>query len=468
MSRYDVAIIGAGPAGMAAAVETARAGLSTVLLDEQDSPGGQIYRSVEQAGSRRLEVLGGDYAEGRKLAGEFRESNADYLPGATVWNVTREGTVDFSRTGGSAQLAAGALVVASGAIERPTPMPGWTLPGVLTAGAVQILLKAHGLVDEEVVFAGSGPLLWLIAAQMVAAGARPRAIVETVPRSRYRAAASKLALNLTAAGYLRKGAAMMRVVKRAGVPIYRDATQLAIAGKAKTEAVTFRSGGRDHRVETGRVALHQGVVPNQQITRLLRCDHAWNESQRCFVPVLDAFGETSVANVFVAGDGGGIGGARVAALQGRLAGRRIAEKAGRVSGGGYVETAGRPAARGLHPPFSGDALRAVAGNSCARRWHDGVSMRGNYCRTDPRGRRPRRSRPEPGQVVPAQRHGPVPGPHVWPGRHRDHRGATRRGAFHGRVLPHPPAAQAAGACRTRRARQAGKRSGHSGIGSAYA
>ena len=340
MSRYDVAIIGAGPAGMAAAVETARAGLSTVLLDEQGSPGGQIYRSVEQAGSRRLEVLGGDYAEGRKLAGEFRESNADYLPGATVWNVTREGTVDFSRTGGSAQLAAGALVVASGAIERPTPMPGWTLPGVLTAGAVQILLKAHGLVDEEVVFAGSGPLLWLIAAQMVAAGARPRAIVETVPRSRYRAAASKLALNLTAAGYLRKGAAMMRVVKRAGVPIYRDATQLAIAGKAKTEAVTFRSGGRDHRVETGRVALHQGVVPNQQITRLLRCDHAWNESQRCFVPVLDAFGETSVANVFVAGDGGGIGGARVAALQGRLAGRRIAEKAGRVSGEGTSKLRG--------------------------------------------------------------------------------------------------------------------------------
>ena len=345
-------------------------------------------------------------------------------------------------------------------------MPGWTLPGVLTAGAVQILLKAHGLVDEEVVFAGSGPLLWLIAAQMVAAGARPRAIVETVPRSRYRAAASKLALNLTAAGYLRKGAAMMRVVKRAGVPIYRDATQLAIAGKAKTEAVTFRSGGRDHRVETGRVALHQGVVPNQQITRLLRCDHAWNESQRCFVPVLDAFGETSVANVFVAGDGGGIGGARVAALQGRLAGRRIAEKAGRVSGEGTSKLRGdlrreasiRPFLETLYAP-SPEILAPADGTMVCRceeitagQIREAVDL----------------GAPGPNQVKSFLRSGMGPCQGRMCGLAVTEIIAARRGEAPSTVelLPHPPAAQAAGACRTRRARQAGKRSGHSGIGSA--
>ena len=283
MTRYDVAIIGAGPAGMAAAVETARAGLSTVLLDEQAAPGGQIYRSVEQADARRLKVLGDDYAEGRKLAEAFRASDATYLAGATVWNVTRDRKIDYSRSGGSAQLSARALIVASGAIERPTPMPGWTLPGVLTAGACQILLKAHGLVDEEVVFVGSGPLLWLIAAQMVAAGARPKAIVETVPRSRYRAAASKLALNLTAAGYLRKGAAMMRVVKRAGVPIYRDANRSSPL-LVRTRPRPSPSGRADanHRMETRRVALHQGVVPNQQITRLLRCDHSLEREPALF------------------------------------------------------------------------------------------------------------------------------------------------------------------------------------------
>ncbi|KAJ0345848.1 hypothetical protein COL154_013924, partial [Colletotrichum chrysophilum] len=251
---------------MAAAVETMRAGLSTVLMDEQNAPGGQIYRAVEQAGPERLGILGKDYADGRKLVEAFRASGVTYLPGATVWNVNREREIEYSRSGGSAQLSAGALIVASGAIERPTPMPGWTLPGVVTAGACQILLKAHGLVDDEVALVGSGPLLWLIAAQMVAAGAKPKAVVETVPRSRYRAAFSKLSLNLTAIGYLRKGMTMMRAVKRAGVPVYRDATEIAITGERQAEAVTFRSGGQRHRIETTRVALHQGVVPNQQIT----------------------------------------------------------------------------------------------------------------------------------------------------------------------------------------------------------
>lgn len=336
MTRYDVAVIGAGPAGMAAAAETARAGLSTVLLDEQASPGGQIYRSIEQADPNRLAILGEDYAAGRKLAEEFRASGATCLFGATVWNVDRDRQIDYSRSGRSAQLSSSALIVASGAIERPTPMPGWTLPGVVTAGACQILLKANGLVDDDVVFVGSGPLLWLIAAQMVAAGTKPKAIVETVPRARYRTALSKLSWNLTAAKYLYKGMAMMRAVKSAGVPVYRDATEVAVDGDSQTEAVTFRCDGQRHRIQTTRVALHQGVVPNQQITRLLRCEHAWNEAQRCFVPVRDAYGETNLSDIFVAGDGGGIGGARVAAMQGRIAGWRVVEKAGKPAGKGVA------------------------------------------------------------------------------------------------------------------------------------
>lgn len=329
MSHFDVAVIGAGPAGMAAATETAAAGLSTVVLDEQEGPGGQIYRGVEKADARRLKILGDDYASGRRLADEFRSSGAIYLPGATVWNVNRELAVDYSRSGGSTQLTASALVVASGAIERPTPMPGWTLPGVVTAGACQILLKAHGLATNDAVFVGCGPLLWLIAAQMTEAGVKPRAIVETVPRSRYGAALRKLPPSLSAVKYLRKGARMMRAVKRAGVPVHRDATDIAIVGMERAEAVTFRSGGRPHRIDTDVVALHQGVVPNQQITRVLRCEHRWSENQRCFVPVVDEFGETSVAGVYVAGDGSGIGGAAAATLRGRLVARRIAAKAGR-------------------------------------------------------------------------------------------------------------------------------------------
>ena len=224
-------------------------------------------------------------------------------------------------------MTAGALVVATGATERATPLPGWTLPGVMTAGAVQILLKVHGIVEEDVVFVGSGPLLWLIASQMVAAGTPPRAVVETVPRSRQLTAARHLAGALRAGPYLTKGAAMLRAVKRAGVPVHRGARDIRIEGEAAAEAVSFVARGRRQRIETAHVALHQGVVPNQQITRLLGCDHRWEESQRCFVPVLDEHLESTVAGVFVAGDGSGIAGATSAALRGRLAAMRIAERA---------------------------------------------------------------------------------------------------------------------------------------------
>jgi NADPH-dependent 2,4-dienoyl-CoA reductase/sulfur reductase-like enzyme len=329
MTKYDVAIVGAGPAGMAAAIECARAGLSTILLDEQNAPGGQIYRAVEKADARCLNILGDDYGKGRKLTSEFRASGAVYLSGATVWNVNPELDIFFSKSGASSSFSTRAMIVATGATERSMPVPGWTLPGVMTAGACQIMLKANGLIHDNVVLVGAGPLLWLIAAQMLAAGTKPRAMIETVPRSRYVAALGLLPFNRAGLRYLRKGAAMMRAVKLARVPIYRDATEIAITGNGQAEAIKFRSKGRSHTLPVEFVALHQGVVPNQQITRLLRCEHFWNEGQRCFVPTLDGYGETSVDNIYVAGDGGGIGGAIVAELQGRLTGLRVAEKAGK-------------------------------------------------------------------------------------------------------------------------------------------
>lgn len=368
MTHYDVAIIGAGPAGMAAAIEASAAGLATVVLDEQAMPGGQIYRAIEAADAERLRILGEDYAEGKLLVAEFRNSRATYIAGATVWNANPALAVNYSKDGRALELAASSLVIASGAIERPSPIPGWTLPGVMTAGACQIMLKAHGLVEDEIVFIGSGPLLWLVAAQMIAAGRRPTAIVETVPVTRYVAAALKLPLNLTALKYLRKGARMMSIVRRTGVPVYRDATEIMISGTDRATAVTFQSGGRVHRIEADLFALHQGVVPNQQLTRLLRCDHDWDERQRCFVPRRDEYGETTVADVYVAGDGGGIGGARAAALQGRITGRRIAERFGRpgAEGSGLRsalrrETAIRPLLETLYAPA--EAIRAPAAST---------------------------------------------------------------------------------------------------------
>ena len=329
MKTYDAVIIGAGPAGMACAIEASSAGLSILVLDEQQRPGGQIYRDVEAVKAARRKILGPDYAVGADLAEKLRASKADYTSGAVVWNIDSERRIDYSVAGRSRSVQARALVVATGAIERPTPMPGWTMPGVTTVGAAQILLKTSGVVFDDLVLVGSGPLLWLAATQLIAAGSPPKAIIETVPRSRYREAARHLAKALNGWRYLAKGFSMMRAVKRAGVPIHRDADEIVIEGKTAVNAVTFSSGGHRYRVETAHVALHQGVVPNQQITRLMNCQHRFDESQRAFLPVVDDNFETSVPEVFVAGDGAGIGGAKSAAMRGRLVAMRIAEKAGK-------------------------------------------------------------------------------------------------------------------------------------------
>jgi len=149
VETVDVAVIGAGPAGLAAATLAAKAGLSVVLLDEQDAVGGQIYRGIEQSDARRREILGPDYAAGVEIAAAFARSGARCVTNASVWQVTRERTVHYLKDGRTGSFDAARIVLATGALERPFPIPGWTLPGVLSAGAAQILLKSAGEVPAE-------------------------------------------------------------------------------------------------------------------------------------------------------------------------------------------------------------------------------------------------------------------------------------------------------------------------------
>ncbi|NBR91193.1 MAG: FAD-binding protein, partial [Rhodobacteraceae bacterium] len=130
---YDLLIIGAGPAGMAAASTAAQHGLTVAVLDEQPAPGGQIYRGITETGPRRAAILGPDYLEGAALAEGLATSRADVIQGAVVWDIDTGNpfTVTYSCIGTPAQLTARALILATGALERPVPIPGWTLPGLL-------------------------------------------------------------------------------------------------------------------------------------------------------------------------------------------------------------------------------------------------------------------------------------------------------------------------------------------------
>src|SRR5262249_55240434 len=146
-----------------------------------------IYRAIERAEPET--PLGADYLAGRPLVAALRQSHVDYRPGTTLWHLDPEGGL-FLETGGRAEVVtARRILLATGAIERPVPIPGWTLPGVMTAGAAQILLKSSRLVPEgRVVLAGQGPLLYLVAAQLARAGTEPVALFETAPSENYFAA----------------------------------------------------------------------------------------------------------------------------------------------------------------------------------------------------------------------------------------------------------------------------------------
>jgi NADPH-dependent 2,4-dienoyl-CoA reductase/sulfur reductase-like enzyme len=304
-----------------------------LVIDEQSQPGGQIYRSVERINQKQpawAGLLGADYLHGAKLVQDFRGSGASYMPGTLVWNI-EPGKVWHVKDDTAGSVSTGRVLLATGAIERPMARPGWTLPGVMGAGGAQVLLKTSGLVpSSDAVLLGNGPLLYLLAAQIVKAAGTIQAIVETVPASRYIEAAPHLAASI-GAGYLSKGLKMLLSLQRQGVKVYRGASSLEILGDSRAEGVRFQIGERSLSLSSSTVILHEGVIPNQQMTRLANCEHRWDHAQRCFVASSDKWGNTSAEGLMIAGDGAGIAGALAAEESGRLAALEAAHALGRLT-----------------------------------------------------------------------------------------------------------------------------------------
>ena len=362
MRAVALVILGAGPAGLAAAIEASGQGVDVLLLDENPGPGGQVHRAVgaleteRAAGASGMHravgasatgdavgawpkagVAGGFHqpsrnapgaalaAEGLALIRRVVASGAECRFGAGLWAIQEDGVVSWSEGGRAHQVRAGHLLLCPGATERAMPIPGWTLPGVMGVGAAQILMKTAGLLPAgpHIWLAGQGPLLWLYAAQLLHRGVRPAGILDLSPGVSVRAL-RHVPMALRAPGYLAQGLVWMWRIRRAGVPVIR-ARQVAALGESRLSGLRF--DGQEVPAEV--LLLHDGVVPNTQLTRALPgCAHVWDVGQACFLPVLDTWGQTSLPGVMVAGDGAGIGGARAAALSGRIAALEAARRLG--------------------------------------------------------------------------------------------------------------------------------------------
>ena len=336
----DVAIVGAGPAGMAAACVLVEKGADVVVLDEQSAPGGQAYRGVDKVFTERpedLHCLGRDYVAGHVLTRRFQQSGSRYHSGVSVWEITSEQESELAlgliEDGSARMLYPKHVILATGAMERPVPFEGWTLPGVMTVGAAQTLLKSSRLVPcEDAVLAGTGPLLYLYARQLKNLGVKPQAILDTGDSLSLRAGLLGLDALIACPKTMLQGVGWLWSAK-IQMGLTRGVHALSAHGSKRLSSVSYEVRGDRRDLATSLLLVHDGVIPNIWLSMSAGIQHRFDAAQSCWVPEIQGAGRTSRDCISMVGDVARIGGARVAVLQGERVGHEVAE---------YLETQHRP------------------------------------------------------------------------------------------------------------------------------
>lgn len=290
----QILVVGAGPAGIAAAIHCALAGRDVLVVDDNASPGGQIWRG----GSHISQIC------------KFKSLSIGFLPHARVIDANAQSqTVIVETPENSFEIRWEKLVIATGAKELFLPFPGWTLPGITGVGGLQVLAKSGlPLRDKTVVIAGSGPLLLAVAANLRSAGARISLVAEQAPISRVLPFTRELLRHpqkvLAAAGL------RLRLL---GVPYRFGCWVTAAHGNDRLRSVTLRQGNRTWSEPCDYAGVAYGLVSNTELAALVGC------SIENGAVVTDNSGRTSVENVFCAGEASGIGGVEAALFKGEQA-----------------------------------------------------------------------------------------------------------------------------------------------------
>lgn len=312
-------IVGAGPAGIRAAKALVDAGMRPVVVDEAASAGGQIYRQrlVPDERSAR-DLYGSEAGKATALHEAFAQimDRIDYLPQALVWNI-RDKAADVAIGGRSRRLDFSHLILATGATDRVLPFRGWTTPGVFTLGGAQIALKSQGCaIGEQVVFLGSGPLLYLVAWQYMKAGAKVAAVLDTAPLS----AKFNLARGLLSQPWIvLRGFRYAAELMARGVPVHFGVEPVQIKGRTRVQSILWREGGNEHRLACDAVGYGFALRSETQLADIAGCRFVFDERDRAWRPERDKAGRTSVPGIYIAGDGAGIAGADAAELAGERA-----------------------------------------------------------------------------------------------------------------------------------------------------
>jgi NADPH-dependent 2,4-dienoyl-CoA reductase/sulfur reductase-like enzyme/Fe-S-cluster-containing hydrogenase component 2 len=321
MIQTELAIVGAGPAGLSAAIEAARAGMRVTLLDENAQPGGQLFKQIHKFfGSREHRAGVRGFAIGAKLLEETRELGVEILLDTKVCGVYKDLSLGIYRDDEMDLVQAKKILLATGAIETPLAFPGWTLPGVMGAGAAQTLVNLHRVLPgKRFLLVGSGNVGLIVAYQLLQAGAEVPAVIDIAPIiGGYGVHASK--------------------IKRQGVRLLPSYTILEAQGKKKVERAVIARIGKDGKpipqtkevLEIDCICLAVGLNPLAELAWITGCAFDYKGDRGGFIPRFTERMETTVPGIYVAGDIAGIDEASCAMEEGRIAAAAVAASLGHL------------------------------------------------------------------------------------------------------------------------------------------
>ena len=311
MRRHELICIGAGPAGLSAAIEAARCGVEAAVFDENDRPGGQLFKQIHKFfGSREHRAKERGFDIGNSLLAEARELGIEVVLNAVVLGIYENRVLNVMFSDKIDHAKGERVVVATGASEKMIPFPGWTLPGVIGAGAAQTIANIHGTrPGRKLLMVGSGNVGVVVAYQMLQAGCQIAAVIDAAPKiGGYAVHAAKVA--------------------RAGVPFYMSHTIKEAHGRDGVESATIIEVddkwqpiyGTEKELDVDTVCISVGLNPMSQLLQMTGCTMVHNPTLGGRVPAHDINQETSIAGIYAAGDASGIEEASTAMIEGRVAG----------------------------------------------------------------------------------------------------------------------------------------------------
>ena len=321
MKRYDLIIVGAGPSGLSAAIEAARRGLEVVVFDENEKPGGQLFKQIHKFfGSKEHRAKVRGYVIGQQLLDEADAAGVEVVLNATVIGLYQDKEVVVKHGEEICHYKGDAIIIATGAAENMVTFPGWTLPGVIGAGAAQTMMNLHGVLPgKRVLMLGSGNVGLVVSFQLLQCGCEMAALVDAAPRiGGYGVHAAKVA--------------------RTGVPFYLSHTIVKAEGEDCVTGVTIAEvdehfqfiPGTEKHFDVDTICLAVGLSPMSQLLKMVGCKMEDNPKRGGQVPICDECGRTSIPGIYVAGDVSGIEEASSAMIEGRMAGIAASEYLGYI------------------------------------------------------------------------------------------------------------------------------------------